>query len=125
VLFLPAFARVNHQCLADAAQQLKHPRKAQIDPSLMERALCAYRTSREVYRQKRRVVVTYNENLLEGQVQGITRSLEKARRKLRTPDAVAAAVERPGAAVSLERAAFSLLAAVSAVPLPVAQPPPG
>jgi len=43
----------------------------------------AYRTSREVFGQKRTVVVTYNENLLEGQMQGITRSLEKARQKLR------------------------------------------
>jgi transposase len=43
----------------------------------------AYRTSREVFGQERTVVVTYNENLLEGQMQGITRSLEKARQKLR------------------------------------------
>jgi transposase len=43
----------------------------------------AYRTSREVFGQERTVVVTYNENLLEGQMQGITRSMEKARLKLR------------------------------------------
>ena len=38
VLFLPTFARVNHQRLADAAQQVKHPRKAQVYPALVERA---------------------------------------------------------------------------------------
>jgi len=46
-------------------------------------AVRAYRTRREVFGQERTVVVTYNENLLEGQMQGITRNLEKARQKLR------------------------------------------
>jgi transposase len=43
----------------------------------------AYRTELEVFGQKRRVVVTYNENLLAGQLQGIEANLEKARTKLR------------------------------------------
>lgn len=42
-----------------------------------------YRTRRVVFGHERTVVVTYNENLLEGQLQGITRNLQKARRKLR------------------------------------------
>jgi transposase len=42
----------------------------------------AHRTQRTVFGQERTVVVTYNEHLLEGQMQGITASLQKARRKL-------------------------------------------
>jgi len=42
----------------------------------------AHRTKRMVFGQERTVVVTYNEHLLEGQMQGITASLQKARRKL-------------------------------------------
>ena len=42
----------------------------------------AYRTTKQVFDQKRTIVITYNENLLEGQLQGITASLTKARRKL-------------------------------------------
>jgi transposase len=41
-----------------------------------------YRTKRTVFDQERTVVVTYNEHLLEGQMQGINASLQKARRKL-------------------------------------------
>jgi transposase len=43
----------------------------------------AWRTRRAVFGRERAIVVTYNENLLEGQLQGITRNLEKTRRKLR------------------------------------------
>jgi transposase len=43
----------------------------------------AYRTPRTVFGQERTVVVTYNENLLQGQLQGITHDLDKARHKLR------------------------------------------
>lgn len=43
----------------------------------------AYRARRTVFGQERTVVVTYNENLLQGQLQGITHDLDKARRKLR------------------------------------------
>ena len=43
----------------------------------------AYRTRREVFGHQRTVVVTYNENLLQGQLQGITANLEKTREKLR------------------------------------------
>ena len=42
----------------------------------------AYRTRRTVFGQERTILVTYNENLLEGQLQGINASLQKARRKL-------------------------------------------
>jgi len=43
----------------------------------------AYRTQREVFDQQRTVLVTYNENLLVGQLQGIQANLEKTRTKLR------------------------------------------
>jgi transposase len=42
----------------------------------------AHRTQRKVFGVERTVVVTYNEHLLEGQMQGITASLQKARQKL-------------------------------------------
>jgi transposase len=42
----------------------------------------AYRTTKKVFGQERTIVITYNENLLEGQMQGIQASLTKARRKL-------------------------------------------
>ena len=42
----------------------------------------AYRTGKKVFGQERTIVITYNENLLEGQLQGIQASLTKARRKL-------------------------------------------
>jgi transposase len=42
----------------------------------------AYRTTKQVFGQQRTIVITYNENLLEGQLQGINASLTKARRKL-------------------------------------------
>ena len=43
----------------------------------------AYRTTRTVFGQERTVVVTYNENLLQGQLQGIGQNLAKTRQKLR------------------------------------------
>ena len=42
----------------------------------------AYRTTLKVFGQERTVVMTYNENLLEGQLQGINANLHKTRRKL-------------------------------------------
>jgi transposase len=42
----------------------------------------AYRTAKVIFGQERRVVITYNDHLLEGQLQGINASLHKARRKL-------------------------------------------
>src|SRR6266446_7220988 len=42
----------------------------------------AYRTTKQVFGQERTIVITYNENLLEGQLQGVNASLTKARRKL-------------------------------------------
>jgi transposase len=42
----------------------------------------AYRTRKMIFGQERTVLVTFNEQLLEGQMQGITAGLEKARRKL-------------------------------------------
>lgn len=43
----------------------------------------AYRTQREVFGQERTIVVTHNDNLLHGQLQGLTAALDKARDKLR------------------------------------------
>jgi transposase len=43
----------------------------------------AYRTTRDVFGQERTIVVTHNDNLLHGQLQGLTTALEKARGKLR------------------------------------------
>jgi len=42
----------------------------------------AYRTRKVIFGQERTVLVTFNEQLLEGQMQGISAGLEKARRKL-------------------------------------------
>jgi transposase len=42
----------------------------------------AYRTQKKVFGQERTVLITFNEALLEGQLQGITANLEKARGKL-------------------------------------------
>jgi transposase len=41
-----------------------------------------YRTRKQVFGRERTIVITFNEALLEGQMQGITANLEKARRKL-------------------------------------------
>ena len=43
----------------------------------------AYRTSKVIYSQERTIVVTHNDNLLNGQLQGLTAALDKARTKLR------------------------------------------
>jgi transposase len=43
----------------------------------------AYRTKRTVFGLERTVVVTHNQNLLEGQLQGLTANLTKTRAKLR------------------------------------------
>jgi transposase len=42
----------------------------------------AYRTKKKVFEQQRTVLITFNEALLEGQLQGITANLEKARCRL-------------------------------------------
>ncbi len=42
----------------------------------------AYRAQKKVFGQSRTIVVTFNRNLYDGQLQGITASLHKARRKL-------------------------------------------
>jgi len=42
-----------------------------------------YRTQKTVFGQSRTVVVTFNPNLLDGQLQGLTQHLDKARHKLR------------------------------------------
>lgn len=42
-----------------------------------------YRQRRKVFAEERTVLVTYNENLLEGQLQGIGRNLAKTRKELR------------------------------------------
>jgi len=43
----------------------------------------AYRTQKAVYGQQRTIVVTHNDNLLHGQLQGLTKALDKARGQLR------------------------------------------
>jgi transposase len=43
----------------------------------------AYRTQKVIYGQERTIVVTHNDNLLYGQLQGLTAALDKARNKLR------------------------------------------
>ena len=43
----------------------------------------AYRTQKTVFGQPRTIVVTFNQNLYDGQLQGLTAHLGKARRKLR------------------------------------------
>jgi len=43
----------------------------------------AYRTTKKIYGQLRTIVVTHNDNLLHGQLQGLTAALDKARGKLR------------------------------------------
>ena len=42
----------------------------------------AYRTTKQVFDQERTIVITYNEHLLEGQLQGIEANLHKTRAKL-------------------------------------------
>ena len=43
----------------------------------------AYRTQKVIYGHERTIVVTHNDNLLHGQLQGLTTALDKARSKLR------------------------------------------
>jgi transposase len=43
----------------------------------------AYRTQKKVFGQPRTIVVTFNQNLYDGQLQGLTIHLDKAQRKLR------------------------------------------
>jgi len=57
----------------------------------------AYRTTKPVFGQERTIVITYNENLLAGQLQGIEASLTKARHKL---DALQASLRRAARAGS-------------------------
>jgi hypothetical protein len=42
-----------------------------------------YRTQKKVFGRSRTIVVTLNQNLYDGQLQGLTAHLSKARRKLR------------------------------------------
>lgn len=51
------------------------------DPRL--EGVSVYRTRKKVFGQERTVLITFNEALLEGQMQGISANLEKARGKLR------------------------------------------
>ncbi len=53
---------------------LTHPGLEQVE---------AYRTQKKVFGATRTVVVTFNPHLLQGQLQGVTANLRKARRKLR------------------------------------------
>ena len=51
-------------------------------PGARFEGVSVYRTRKVVFGQERTVVMTFNEALLEGQLQGITANLEKAKRKL-------------------------------------------
>ena len=44
--------------------------------------VAVYRTQKKVFGQSRTIVVTFNQNLLDGQLQGLTQHLDKARHKL-------------------------------------------
>jgi len=45
--------------------------------------VAVYRTQKKVFGQPRTIVVTFNQNLLDGQLRGLTQHLDKARHKLR------------------------------------------
>jgi len=62
--------------LAIAAEQF-HPL-----PGQRLAGCTAYRTRKKVFGQERTILITFNEHLLEGQMQGIEAGLSKARRKL-------------------------------------------
>ena len=51
-------------------------------PGARFEGVSVYRTKKTVFGQERTIVITFNESLLDGQLQGITANLEKARRKL-------------------------------------------
>ena len=51
-------------------------------PGARFEGVSVYRTRKVVFGQERTIVITFNESLLEGQLQGITANLERARRKL-------------------------------------------
>jgi transposase len=55
--------------------------RAVTDPRLEGVEVC--RTEKKVFGRSHTVVVTFNQNLLDGQMQGLTANLNKARRKLR------------------------------------------
>ena len=75
--FVGSLVPTHHQDLLDVPLRRFSP----LSNPRLEGCL-AYRTQREVFGQRRTVVVTQNENLLHGQLQGINASLLKARRKL-------------------------------------------
>ncbi|MHC1767751.1 MAG: IS1634 family transposase [Verrucomicrobiia bacterium] len=51
-------------------------------PGARFEGVSVYRTRKIVFGQERTILITFNESLLEGQLQGITAHLEKARRRL-------------------------------------------
>jgi transposase len=51
-------------------------------PGARFEGVSVYRTRKVVFGKERTILITFNESLLEGQSQGITANLEKARRKL-------------------------------------------
>ena len=58
--------------------------RALTEPGLKE--VEVYRTQKKVFGQSRTIVMTFNQNLYDGQLQGLTAHLSKARRKFRPPD---------------------------------------
>jgi transposase len=75
--FVGSLVPTQHKDLLKIPLEQLRPLK---DPRLEE--VSAYRTRKKVFGQERTVLVTFNEFLLDGQMQGITANLDKARRKL-------------------------------------------
>jgi transposase len=76
--FVSSLVPSHHADLLEAPK-----RKYQSLPSERLKDCRAYRAQRIVYGQERTIVVTHNDNLRDGQLQGLTAALEKARSKLR------------------------------------------
>ena len=76
--FVGSLVSTHHSDLLAVPRRRFHPLTT---PRLEE--VEVYRTEKKVFGETRTVLVTFNQNLLDGQLQGLTASLNKARRKLR------------------------------------------
>jgi transposase len=75
--FVGSLVPTQHQDLLEIPLSKYHPL-----PGERLKGVLAYRTRKEVFGHQRRVVVTYNENLFQGQLQGLTTNLNKTRQRL-------------------------------------------
>jgi len=73
----PAHAAVHSELLAIPRRRFRMLTQAGLE------GVEAHRTQKIVFAQPHTIVVTFNQNLYDGQLQGLTAHLEKARRKLR------------------------------------------